>query len=669
MTAAVAPRPATSGPAAGAVSTDGLGELPRTALLAATGLLVVATGNTLSRLEVGIAPLVWWLGLLLIVVPFAIRLIGRAADRRERVALVILAGLALYGVKILGAPSAFVMLDEFLHWATLDDIVVTGRLFTTNNILLASPYYPGLEIATDLLVRSGFSTWEAGVLVVGAARVLMMLALFLLYERASGDSRLASVGVLVYAANPGFLFFDAQFAYESLALPVAIFAMWCIQRREVATGATLPGRADPAEAPRLARLARAGHPLSLTAALFLSIAAVVVTHHVTAIAVSGCLVAWAVVGTLLRFRGGRPAGLVGPAVVALTATAAWMLYVAFITVGYLAPALGGAVDQVFELIAGDEGSRELFRSATGVAAPAWEQVVGYGSVAVVVLALPIALPIIWRRWQTSALPLTLALISLLYPVSLIARLTARGAELAQRSAEFIFVGAGFVTALAALAVYDTAAGYAPPDGWRSGIVAWLLSRLRLAGSRAGRLGTAAVMTGLIVLFMGGAVLGIAPWARLPGPYLVSADPRSVTPQGIDAAAWTLDALGPGRRFLSDRTSRTLLATYGRQHPISSAGDRINLRSAYFDTILTLEDQELLTRAGVEYVIADHRLPTSLPYVGVYVERGEQFTSGPWTEPMSAAALDKWRALPGADRIYDNGDLEILDIRRLTGRAQ
>ncbi len=67
----------------------------------------------------------------------------------------VLVGLALYGVKVLGAPSSFVMFDEFLHWATLDDIVVTGRLFTPNNILLASPYYPGLEIASDLLVRSG----------------------------------------------------------------------------------------------------------------------------------------------------------------------------------------------------------------------------------------------------------------------------------------------------------------------------------------------------------------------------------------------------------------------------------------------------------------------------------------------------------------------------------
>ncbi len=381
-----------------------LGELPRIAFLAALGLVVVAIGDTLARFDVVVAPLVWWLGLLLIVVPIGARLIGREAARRERIALVVLAGVALYGVKILGAPASFLMLDEFLHWATLDDIVVSGRLFTTNSILLASPYYPGLEIASDLLVRAGFSTWEAGVLVVGLARVLLMVALFLLYERASGDSRLASVGALIYAANPGFLFFDAQFAYESLALPLAVFVMWCIQRREVASGVALPGPPGPGDAARSTRLARAGHPLALTGVLLLAIGAVVVTHHVTALALSACLVVWALVGGLLRLRGARPGGLAGPAVLAVTATAAWMLYVASVTVGYLVPALGGAVDQVFQLIAGDEGSRELFSSSTGVAAPAWEQVIAYGSVLVMVLALPVGLPIIRRRWRTAALP-------------------------------------------------------------------------------------------------------------------------------------------------------------------------------------------------------------------------------------------------------------------------
>ena len=70
----------------------GLGELPRLAFLAAVGLLVVAIADTLSRFDVVVAPLAWWLGLLLIVAPIAARLIGREAGRRERLTLVVLVG-------------------------------------------------------------------------------------------------------------------------------------------------------------------------------------------------------------------------------------------------------------------------------------------------------------------------------------------------------------------------------------------------------------------------------------------------------------------------------------------------------------------------------------------------------------------------------------------------
>ena len=179
-----------------------LGALPLIALLGAGGLLVIAVADTMGRLNVPGAAVVWWAGFVAIVLPSVIRLLGKDASRGERLAIVAVLGLALYGVKVLLAPTAFTAFDEYHHWATLDDIVVSGHLFTPNNILLASPYYPGLEIVSDLLVRSGFSVWEAGVLVVGAARLLMVLGLFLLFERATDDARVASVATLIYAANP-----------------------------------------------------------------------------------------------------------------------------------------------------------------------------------------------------------------------------------------------------------------------------------------------------------------------------------------------------------------------------------------------------------------------------------------------------------------------------------
>jgi hypothetical protein len=65
------------------------------------------------------------------------------------------------------------------------------------------------------------------------------------------------------------------------------------------------------------------------------------------------------------------------------------------------------------------------------------------------------------------------------------------------------------------------------------------------------------------------------------------------------------------------------------------------------------------------VITDRRLATSLPYVGVYLERGEVQSLGPWTKPMPMAAFDKWDSAPGSERIYDAGDIRIYDIAGLS----
>ena len=74
----------------------------------------------------------------------------------------------------------------------------------------------------------------------------------------------------------------------------------------------------------------------------------------------------------------------------------------------------------------------------------------------------------------------------------------------------------------------------------------------------------------------------------------------------------------------------------------------------------------MARAGVQYVIADRRLATSLPYVGVYMERGEVSSRGPWQSPMPIAAFDKWETADGSDRIYDAGVIRIFDVGGLTG---
>ena len=84
----------------------------------------------------------------------------------------------------------------------------------------------------------------------------------------------------------------------------------------------------------------------------------------------------------------------------------------------------------------------------------------------------------------------------------------------------------------------------------------------------------------------------------------------------------LDHLGTDNRVMTDRDNRILTKTYGLQHPMSAVGDQIDVKAAYFATDINPEVIALLQSGHVRYVLSDDRLPTSLPYTGVYVERGE-----------------------------------------------
>jgi hypothetical protein len=268
--------------------------------------------------------------------------------------------------------------------------------------------------------------------------------------------------------------------------------------------------------------------------------------------------------------------------------------------------------------------------------------------------------------------MALAGVALLYPLTLVARLTPRGAELAARSGEFVFVGLAFVVALVLTTIARRTVDAPERDSSsvrtdHIGLLALVAAHLGRPGARLSRRRAhAGLVAVLLLLSLGGAALSIPLWARMPGDYLVAADPRSVEPKGIAAATWTAQRLGREQVFMSDRTNRVLLATYGRQHPVSTAGDRVDLKPAYFQPQLGGWELDLLRRLPVRYVIADQRLTRGLPHVGVYVERGELAGQPAWTSPMPASALAKWDIEPGSDRIYDGGDIRIYDIWRISG---
>jgi hypothetical protein len=119
--------------------TSPLGWLPWTALAITAGLLTVSFADALSRTGRAGGSLLFWLAVVLIVLPAGLRLCSDRVRPGERVATVVAVGMGLYAVKVLRDPFAFTYGDEFSHLHNLQSIVATGNLFGSNSILPITP--------------------------------------------------------------------------------------------------------------------------------------------------------------------------------------------------------------------------------------------------------------------------------------------------------------------------------------------------------------------------------------------------------------------------------------------------------------------------------------------------------------------------------------------------
>ncbi|HYP41771.1 MAG TPA: hypothetical protein VEX13_15545, partial [Chloroflexia bacterium] len=106
------------------------GWVPVLAVTGAVGLLLIAVADTAARNDAGWAMWLFWIGLLTLFVPVALRISMMAISRMECISLIVILGMGLYVTKVLQSPVSFVLHDEFSHWRTANDIIQTGRLFT-----------------------------------------------------------------------------------------------------------------------------------------------------------------------------------------------------------------------------------------------------------------------------------------------------------------------------------------------------------------------------------------------------------------------------------------------------------------------------------------------------------------------------------------------------------
>jgi hypothetical protein len=592
------------------------GSLPLVALIASIGLLVMAVAFSNARLAAPEADAVYWAGLLLIIVPIALAILRPDRARSERVGLVILLGLATYVAKILHSPSYFTLLDEFLHLRTAQDIIDTGLLFLPNPLLVVSPLYPGLELATSGVAQlTGLSAFDVGVAIVGFARLLLMLSLFAVFEEASGSARVASIAALIYASNPNFGVFDSQFAYESLALPLAIASIYAVVRWQ---------RAEL-------------HRRRYLVLALVTITGVVVTHHLTSFVLIGFLAMWTVVAAIVGpRRAWHPPAFAF--LFAATTAVFWVLTVASETIRYLAPRVRDSLE-LFRLIIGQSTQRGIFETTTGYTTPDWERIIALASTGILLVLLPPGILRVWQMRPRQSLAAVLALGSLTFPASLALRLTRHGAEESTRTPEFIFLAVGFVAAMA-------------------------IVRLRLPEIRFAVLVRQPLLAAIVaVVFIGGIVIGLPRWARLPGPYLPAADTRSIESRGRMAALWMHEFLGPGNRIAADRINRNLMGSEGRQYPVTSYGDQIDTWRLFYTPRVDETDQAIIRDGQIEVVVTDDRTTTALPLTRVYFENGEPGLYDR-KEPLNPRFLAKWDQIEGVSRFFDDGAIHFYNVDRI-----
>jgi hypothetical protein len=581
----------------------------------ALGVLLVAIAYAAGRAGDGWAPAVFWAGMIVVVAPIAYRLLGAEASYGERLGLALILGMAFYAVMIMYSPTGFQLHDELGQLRSTENLLSSGKLYTQNPIVASYAYFPGLHAVTAALASiSGVSIFTAGVIVIGVGRAILMVTIFALLERLTGSARIAGIGTLIYAANPNFLIFDAQYSYESLAVPLAAATLlttaWAARRE-------------------------AGRPLAVVLALLLG-GAVVVTHHMTSYALVAALVVWAVFATVRNPRHERGGAVAFIAAAVAAMAAAWLLVAGHAINHELGPVATEAAESLWNLISGSAGAKAPFTAAQGYSDPLYIKVMGIASVALLLVALPWALYATGRRRGRHPALSMLALAALIYPATLVLRLTAAGTETSNRASEFVFLGLGATIGVCFLR--------------------WLAVPIDSGAARV-RVRLAATAVACVVV-LGGITVGQSSTTLLPGSYVVGADARSITAEGVAAARWARKTLPPEGRMLADGGNKGLMAAIGLQDPQGGSALGEPLGAIVTSPVLSPRVEAMIAYDKIEYVVVDMRLTRDLPRSGHYFDGGDP---GPYTRPLEGRALRKFSRTGQLDKIYTSGNIRVFKV--------
>jgi hypothetical protein len=558
----------------------------------------------------------FWIAIIFPFVVFITVLI--AARPSTRLRMFTISAVGLYPAIVYRLSSPFVLggFDEHLHEQELLNLLHGSGLFAPNPMLRVGPNYPGLELFTGAVTRlSGMPVILAMSIVVLFCRLLLVLTIYNASLTVSPSHRVASLAVIFYAISPQFYFFNSQFAYQTMALTLGLGGIFLLRRAVLAE--------DPATS---RKFSRAG---------ILTLLATAVTHHVTSWLVLAFLILWTMAAPSEQRRILlRATSIMGVTVVC------WSAIIASKLLTYMKPLFVADLKQLRTVLAGS-GQRRIFGGVAGTGAtPHWEQAT------LIVYSLICACTAITVGWILLSRAIRnrdrmLGLLGILCsasPITLAAHFVPSAADLGDRASTFFFLPLALSCSL--VIMRDRRVGqYAPPPRRHASAVLALL------------IGVTSVA------YAGGVLLGSGPdWEKLPGPYLVSADPRTQDAETLAAVRWAAAHLPSGAEVVADRVPADLLESQARLWPVTVPQHRLDPAWLYFSPTWSSLQTAIVRGLRIQYIYVDQRLADSLPHVGFYFYRGE--TAEP--RHITAEALTKFSHVSELRTVYRHGPIAIYD---------
>lgn len=527
--------------------------------------------------------------------------------------------------------------DEFIHLRQSMEAFFSGEVGHTLFLLPISKEFFGLHQVTSAFARlTGMPLWFAGISVVILAHVLSVLAVYQLIRLVDVPARGAAVGAVVYTLNPSWLFFDAGFAYESIALPLVL---WCLAATVAAGRAT--------EKPALRSLAAA----------VLCVIALPMIHHLSTIML--CLIMTLLIVARLVYW--FPRTIVGG--LGACRERLWPLaFVWFCLLGsihlwwsekydwllsYLAPAWTDGLSQLGKILDGvgkSSGQRSLFGQSLN---PTYEVVSGYLYPFVVLALFLWSLTVLWRnRRRVGTAVWAFAVLGAMFFASMPLVLTQGGAEGAHRSWGYSFIGIAVVC------------GMAWSYGGRSGDATATRPRLAtVLGHPGARAGVASLV--FIIMAFGSATLGVNLSARFPGSANVGDDARSMSKEGAAVAAWMAANAPVDTPVMADRWVSLQIGSVGRMSALRPS-DTFPVWDLFMSAApVRPEVLKQISDSDIRYFVVDARMATTRPRMGYWFTRNEPGVRG--DQPFPQSALDRFDCLPWLHGVYAAGPLTVYEV--------